>query len=64
VHNVQFFGQREEGVNAIQLELNESVYFDDEKDNYYEGSYNKKALEMMQKLIERTCLDIDPLLKK
>lgn len=60
VHNVQFYGQRSEGVNALQLECNETMYMDEEQ---YGGSYNERKLAIVQGLVERTCLETDPLLK-
>jgi len=62
VHNVQFYGQRKEGVNALQLELNENLYVD-ENGSYYDASYDEENLEIIKRLVEKTCLDIDPILK-
>lgn len=63
VHNVQFYGQKQEGVSSIQLELNESAYVDEKDGNYYDASYNDDNLQIIKKLIEKTCLDVNPLLK-
>ena len=63
VHNVQFFGHRSEGVNSFQLELNESAYMNDNDDSYFSSTYNQNNLTIIQKLIEKTCLDINPMLK-
>lgn len=60
--NVEFLGQRQEGVNSFQLELNESAYVD-ENGSYYDAEYNMEKLAIMKKLIERVCLEIDPILK-
>ena len=60
--NVEFFGQRKEGINSFQLELNESAFVD-EDGSYYDSEYNMKKIKIMKKLIEKTCLDIDPILK-
>ena len=62
VHNVQFYGQRSEGVNSLQLELNENAFVD-EGGGYYDASYVDENIEIVRKLIEKTCLDIDSILK-
>jgi len=63
VHNVKFYGQRNEGVNSMQVELNEGMYVDDKNDNYYNSSYNYDKMKIVKGLIEKTCLDINPILK-
>ena len=64
VHNVQFFGQRQQGINSFQLELNESAYMDEDRDDIYNSAYDEKRMNVLQRLIEKTCLDIDPILKQ
>lgn len=63
VHNVLFFGQRKEGVNAIQLECNEGAFINEKDGNWYDFSYDHERIKIMQKLVEKTCRDTDPILK-
>ena len=63
VHNVQFYGQREQGVNSLQLELNESMFVDEKDGSYFDASYKEKNIEIVRRLIAKTCLDINHLLK-
>lgn len=66
VHNVQFWSdvRREHGINAIQVECNEGAYIDrDPPDKWESFKYSPKKQSIMQKLLEKTLLDIDPILK-
>ena len=63
VHNVIFFGQREQGVNALQIELNEAAYTDDEDSNWFKFSYNERALALLQEIMERAALRVSDYLK-
>lgn len=70
VHNVKFYGARDQGVNAIQIECNESSYVDRElmpdMPGYQKWStlkYNQEKMEIMQALIEKSALAVNPLLK-
>lgn len=63
VHNVKFYGSRNEGVNALQLECNENMYVDETGGDYWSGQYNQEKLRIVQSLIETTCGDIDSILK-
>jgi N-formylglutamate amidohydrolase len=56
VHNVKFWGQQREGVNAIQVEMNEEMYA-------HGGKYNQENMAIVKKLVEKSALDIDSLLK-
>lgn len=67
VHNVGFWGGKEVGVHAIQVEANEAGYVDRDLESGQRKSvfsYNPEKMAIMQKVIERACLDIDPLLKR
>lgn len=63
VHNVHFYGQREQGVNCIQLECNETAYVNTKEGDYYNAEYNFGNMGQIQKLLEKTCKDIAPILK-
>ncbi|MFA6227019.1 MAG: N-formylglutamate amidohydrolase [Candidatus Paceibacterota bacterium] len=66
VHNVKFWGGagRNMGVNALQIECNERAYMDRPKSgDWKDFSYNEQKMAIMHSLIEKTCLDIDQLLK-
>ncbi|KHO47092.1 MAG: hypothetical protein QT00_C0003G0014 [archaeon GW2011_AR5] len=63
VHNVMFFGEREKGVNALQLELNESMYTTDTDDNWFQFNYEQRGLDLVRGILERASLDVDVLLK-
>jgi len=63
VHNVKFYGQRSEGVNAIQIECHESAYTEEGAGGYYDFKYNEENIKVLNKLLEDTVRDIDPLLK-
>jgi len=71
VHNVKFYGERQKGINALQLELNEAAFVDEEpmdddldgKTDWFKFRYNQKGLEIVRKLVEQSILDIDSLLK-
>ncbi|MBI3685440.1 N-formylglutamate amidohydrolase [Candidatus Azambacteria bacterium] len=62
-HNVEFYGERQKGVNTFQLECNEAAYMDEVDNNYNTGAYNEENILIIQKLIEKTCKNIDHLLK-
>lgn len=61
--NVDFFGQRSEGINAIQLEVNEGMFVDEVNRDYLNASYNYDNLKVVKRLIEKTCLDVNKFLK-
>ncbi len=65
-YNVEFGDkQRKSGLsqlNVIQIEMNESSYVDFHG-NICDAAYNKEKLEIMRKLLEKSILDIDPVLK-
>lgn len=63
VQNVKFYGQREEGVNALQVECSDAAYIDEKNGNYYDYQYNESKLKLIHDLIEKSCRDIDPILK-
>lgn len=63
VRNVEFYGQRAEGINSIQLETSEGMHVDEVNNDYFNASYNERGLALVQQLLEKTCLDLDPLLK-
>ncbi|RJO59151.1 hypothetical protein C4546_03575 [Candidatus Parcubacteria bacterium] len=70
VHNVKFYGAREQGINAIQVECNESAYIDREeipgKSGYQRWAslkYNDEKMNILQGLIERSALAVNNLLK-
>lgn len=66
VHNVTFWGgsHTEQGINAIQIECNERAYMDRPKGGKWQDfSYNAQKSAILHKLIEKTALDMDPLLK-
>lgn len=62
-HNVKYYGERNHSINGIQLECNESLYIDETNDDYSTGKYDFSKLNLVKKLIEKTCEDIDYLLK-
>jgi len=63
VHNVNFYGQRREGINAIQLEVNEASFVDCKDNSYYDSEYNDYNMRLIQRIIERASLAINSLLK-
>jgi len=75
VQNVKFYGEREKGFNALQLELNEAAFVEEEPmagektageekmGDWFKFQYNQKGLKIIQQLLEKSILDIDPLLK-
>lgn len=63
LHNINFYGGRENGINAFQLECNEEAYTTDEKGDYFSAKYNFENINVIQKLLEKTSQDIDFLLK-
>jgi len=63
VHNVKFWGAREKGVNAIQVECNELAYIDRPSGEWKDFQYSKEKMSIIQSIIERTCLDVNRLLK-
>ncbi|MDO8593421.1 MAG: N-formylglutamate amidohydrolase [bacterium] len=66
VHNVKFWGaaHKEHGINALQIECNERAYMDRPKGGAWKDfSYNEKKQSILHELIEKTALDLDPLLK-
>lgn len=64
VHNVKFYGQRDKGINALQLECNETAYVHEKDGDYFDMEYDEEVVQAVRKLVEKTCLDIDPILKK
>ena len=63
VHNVKFWGAREQGVNAIQVECNESAYVNRPSGQWKDFSYNEKKMSVMRGIVERAALAVDKLLK-
>jgi|SRR3989344_1788331 len=66
VHNVKFWGaaHKEYGISAIQIECNERSYVDRPLNaNWRDFAYNSQKQDIIHGLIEKTALDIDPLLK-
>lgn len=64
VQNVQFYGQRNEGVNSFQLECNERAYTEVTGEDSLNFEYKNENLKIVKKLIEKTCQDINSILKK
>lgn len=71
VHNVKFYGARDQGVNAIQVECNELGYVDRDAMQNMPGyqrwssfRYNSEKMSILRGVIEQSALDIDPILKK
>lgn len=64
VHNVRFWGAREEGVNAIQVECNDGAYMDRPAGGVQrEFRYNEEKISIIRQIIESASLDVNQLLK-
>ncbi|MFA6043319.1 MAG: N-formylglutamate amidohydrolase [Patescibacteria group bacterium] len=64
VHNVAFWGARDQGANAIQIEMNESAYVDRQGSSWEKFTYNPQKITLMQRIIERASLEVNELLKR
>lgn len=63
VHNVSFYGAREQGINAIQLELNEAPLVDEINGNWFNFSYNERGIKLIKSIVHKASMDVDHLLK-
>lgn len=63
VHNVKYYGERNQSVNGFQIECNESLYIDESEDKYSTGKYNLQKLHLIKRVVEKSCTDVDYLLK-
>jgi N-formylglutamate amidohydrolase len=66
VHNIDFYGdagERPEGINAIQVEINEAPLADEADDNWFDFDYNEDGMELMQQLIEEAAMEVNEYLQ-
>lgn len=62
-YNADFFSKDKGfGINMLQIEVNESAYVNF-RDGYNDADYDHGKMDIMQRLIEKSILDVDPLLK-
>lgn len=62
-HNVDFYGQRREGINAIQLEINEGMFVDEKEGDYFQSTIDRERVIIVKKMIEKAALAVDSVLK-